>query len=66
MAGQGDTAQRRIALLEQNRVLIQAVIDYNRKLVKSPGQQAAAERRIAEATRQLDEIGRELAELRKS
>ena len=63
MARRGESAQRRIAVLEQNRELIQAVIEYNQKL--SPGQQAAAERRIAGATRQLYELDQELAALRK-
>ena len=50
-------------MLEQNRELIQAIIEYNQKL--SPGQQASAPRRIAEATRKLYELDQELAALRK-
>ena len=52
-----------VEALERLRYLMQAVIDYNEPLLRGPGQQAAAARRIAEATRQLAEIEREIAAL---
>jgi hypothetical protein len=50
--------------LEQLRVLFQAVIDYNQPLLPGPGHQAAARRRIAEASRALQNLDREIDELR--
>jgi hypothetical protein len=67
MARSTDQVQARaqtIEALELLRPLLQAVIDYNQPLLRSPRQQASATRRITEATRQLDEIERQITELR--
>ena len=72
MAAKGDGAQvaaeragaHRLAELERLRSLIQAVIDYNQPLLRSPGQQATAQRRIGEAEKQLEDLDRELSSLR--
>lgn len=55
-----------VEALERLRYLMQAVIDYNQPLLRSSGQRAAAARRIAEATRQIVEIEREIAALHAS
>ena len=55
-----DTTRR----LEQLRTLFQGIIDYNEPLLSKPGHQAAAGRRIAEATREIQSLEREIADLR--
>ena len=66
MAAKGEKPERlrgSIADLQQLRVLVEAVVEYNRRLLNTPGQQASAGRRIAEATRKLQDIDGEIAEL---
>jgi hypothetical protein len=55
-----DTIRR----LEQLRTLFQGIIDYNEPLLSKPGHQAPAGRRIAEATREIQSLDREIADLR--
>jgi hypothetical protein len=67
MAGGANRRQHngeKIMQLEELRVLLQAVIDYNEPLRSKAGHQAAAGRRIAEATLQIQALEREIADLR--
>ena len=54
-----------LAELERLRVLIQAVVDDNRQLLRSPGQQVSAHWRIAEVEPQMQELDREISDLRR-
>jgi hypothetical protein len=66
MAANAEKAERvrgSIADLQHLRGLMEAVVEDNQQLRNRPGQQASAARRIAEATRQIQDIDREIAEL---
>jgi hypothetical protein len=59
-----EATDQRIGRLEPLRELFQAIIDDNQPLLSQPEHEAAARRRIAEATRQIQNLERDIGEPR--